>query len=120
MELKTLINMWFQNWETGDFINLPITENFCHTSPFDKISGKKDYLNLVETNKDKFLGYRFKRHDEMYDKKKACVRYTAIQNEFILDVSEWYYIKGELIEAVIAYYHIGEIRNKRKLSNQFS
>jgi SnoaL-like domain len=116
MELKILINKWFQTWENGDFIHLPITDNFCHTSPFGKISGKKAYLNLVEANKDKFLGYHFERHDEIYEEDKACVRYTAIQNDFTLDVSEWYYLKGELIEAIFAYYHIGEIRDERKLS----
>lgn len=117
MDLKELVKRWFTNWEEGDFRDLPISENFKHTSPFGTISGKKDYLKLVEANKDKFLGYRFKIYDEIYDKDKGCVRYTAIQGDFTLDVSEWYYAKNELIEEIIAYYHIGEIRGDRKLSN---
>lgn len=72
---------------------------------------------MVEANKDKFLGYRFEIHDEIYDKDKACVRYTAIQGDFHLDVSEWYFAKNALIEEIVAYYHIGEIREDRKLSN---
>ena len=51
-----------------------------------------------------------------YFENKACVRYKAIQGDFSLDVSEWYYIKNDLIEEIIAYYHIGEIRDERKLS----
>ncbi len=47
----------------------------------------------------------------------ACVRYTAIQGDFILDVSEWHFVKNDLIEAIVAYYHIGEIRDDRKLAN---
>lgn len=116
MELKSLVKKWFDSWEKGDFLNLPISENFRHTSPFGTINGRKQYISLVEKNQDKFLGYRFEIHDEIYNKDKACVRYTAIQGDFTLDVSEWYYIRNELIEEIVAYYHIGEIRDERKLS----
>ena len=117
MELKGLAKKWFNKWEEGDFHHLPISENFMHTSPFGTINGKKEYLSLVEANQDKFLGYRFEIRDEIYDKDKACVRYTAIQGDFTLDVSEWYFAKNDLIEEIVAYYHIGEIRDDRKLSN---
>jgi len=116
MKINYLVEEWFSKWEIGDFNHLPIAENFKHTSPFGTINGKIEYLNLVEKNKDKFLGYKFNLLDEIYFENKACVRYTAIQGEFSLDVSEWYYIKNDLIEEIIAYYHIGEIRDERKLS----
>ena len=54
----------------------------------------------------------------MYEHDMACVRYTAKQNpDFSLDVSEWYYVKDNLIEKVIAYYHIGEIKGERVIEN---
>jgi len=117
MELESLVKKWFDKWLEGDFYNLPVSENFQHISPFGTISGKKNYINLVESNKDKFLGYRFEILDEIYDKDKACVRYKAIQVDFSLDVSEWYYISNDLIDKIVAYYHIGEIRDDRKLAN---
>ena len=117
MNLKSLVKTWFNKWDEGDFLNLPISENFKHTSPFGTINGKEEYIKLVEANKDKFLGYRFDIHDEIYDKKKACVRYTAVQGDFKLDVSEWYYAENDAIEKIVAYYHIGEIREERKLSD---
>jgi hypothetical protein len=115
MNIKHLVKTWFEKWDDGDFYHLPVSDNFKHTSPFGTISGKKEYLSLVESNKEKFLGHRFQIHDEIYDNDRACVRYTAIQGDFRLDVSEWYYIKNDLIEEIIAYYHIGEIREDRKL-----
>lgn len=118
MNLKSLVKNWFDKWEEGDFLHLPISENFKHTSPFGTINGKKQYLNLVQENKNKFLGYRFEINDEIYNVDKACVRYTAIQGDFRLDVSEWYYFKNNLIQEIVAYYHIGEIRDERKLSKQ--
>ncbi len=118
MEIKDLVKRWFQLWESGDFNALPIAENFKHTSPFGTIDGKKTYLELVEANKDKFLGHRFELHDALYGESKACVRYTTTQGDFSMEVSEWYYVKDNLISEIIAYYHIGEIREERKLSGQ--
>jgi len=119
MTTEVLIKIWFDKWNNGDFINLPITENFEHVSPFGKVQGKEAYLKLVTENKDKFLGYSFKIHDSIFKPESACVRYTANQGlDFTLDVSEWYYIKNNLIEKVVAYYHIGEIRKERLYKTQ--
>ena len=59
MDAKILIEKWFNKWEDGDYLNLPISNDFKHISPYGVISGKKEYIDLVEANKDKFLGYRF-------------------------------------------------------------
>lgn len=117
-KLKKLIHQWFSKWREGDFYNLPIAKYFKHTSPFGTILGKEEYFKLVEANKQKFLGYTFEILDEIYEKDKACVRYTAVQGDFRLDVSEWYYIRNNLIEEIIAHYHIGEIKEDRRLTNQ--
>ena len=118
MDLSKLVAEWFDRWQTGDFLNLPVTENFTHTSPFGTIRGKQAYISLVKANRQKFLGYRFDIHDTIIDQDRACVRYTATQGDFGLDVSEWYYGKDNLIDKIIAYYHIGEIREDRELSRQ--
>ncbi|NER15041.1 hypothetical protein GWK08_16415 [Leptobacterium flavescens] len=118
MELRELVKRWFKAWEEGDFYNLPITENFSHTSPYGTIDGKKAYTDLVAVNRDKFLGHRFELHDEIYDEDRACVRYTAVQGDFKLEVSEWYFPKDGLIEQIVAYYNIeGEISDERKLKD---
>jgi len=117
MELSELVKKWFVKWEEGDFMDLPISENFIHTSPYGTIKGKGQYISLIEANEEKFLGHRFEIHDEIYEKDKACVRYTAIRDNFRLDVSEWYYPDEEQIKEIIAYYNIeGEISDERKLS----
>ena len=116
MNIQSLIQKWFQCWNDGDFLNIPVSNNFKHTSPFGTICGKEAYLQLVENNRDKFLGYQFQIHDGIYQENIACVRYTGTQGDFSLDVSEWYYTKDNLIEEIIAYYHIGEIQKERQLS----
>jgi predicted enzyme related to lactoylglutathione lyase len=111
-----LIQEWFEKWEKGSFFDLPISEDFKHTSPFGTIEGKKAYIDLVNKNQDKFLGYSFEILDDIYETDKACVRYIARQGrDFKLNVSEWYYIKDNLIHEIVSYYHIGEIRKEREL-----
>lgn len=118
MDMKKLVKQWFDKWDKGDFHQLPVSDNFKHTSPFGTIDGKQAYIGLVQENQDKFLGYVFEIHDEMYEKDKACVRYTAKQGEdFTLDVSERHYEEEGLIGAIVAYYHIGEVREERKIDN---
>ena len=110
MSTKQIAKKWFDKWEEGDFRNLPISEHFKHTSPYGIIDGKKAYINLVEANKDKFLGHRFEIHDIIYDKNKACIRYTAIQEDFTLEVSEWHYMEANKIKEIVAFYNIEEER----------
>ena len=117
MELKELVDKWYKVWDEGDFLNIPVTENFKHTSPYGTIAGKESYLNLVEANKDKFLGNRIVLHDELYEHDRACVRYTVSKGDFSMEVSEWFYKGEDQIREIIAYYNIeGEISEERKLS----
>ena len=116
MNSKEIIDKWFQCWNSGQYRKIPITDQFEHTSPFGTIEGKNNYLEIVEKNEDKFLGYTFTIHDAIYGDQHACVRYVGSQGDFSLEVSEWYYFKNDLIDRIIAYYHIGEIREDRKLN----
>lgn len=112
VDSKLIVQKWFKTWESGDYLNLPISDNFKHTSPYGTIKGKKEYLNLVQSNKEKFLDHQFQILDGIYEENKACLRYLAIQGDFRLEVSEWYYIlKGEIVE-IVAYYNIEEERIK--------
>ncbi len=114
--MELLIKSWFDLWASGDYLNLPISDNFKHTSPFGTIHGKVAYLDLIRENEAKFLGYTFEVVDTLFEKDRACVRYIARQgDDFHLEVSEWYYPEGDLIGEIVAYYHIGDIKEDRKL-----
>lgn len=108
MSTKKIVLSWFEQWESGDFLNLPVTKKFKHTSPYGTVEGKQEYIELVGANIDKFIGHQFIIHDLIEYKKKACVRYTAIQGDFRLEVSEWHFIKKNKIKEIIAYYNIDE------------
>lgn len=116
MDSKALVHKWFDKWESGDFLNLPITDDFRHKSPYGTIDGKAAYLDIVSANREQFLGHRFELHDELYAEGRACVRYTGRKKDFALEVSEWYRFRDGLIAEIVAYYNIeGEISEERKL-----
>lgn len=117
MRIEKLVKKWYKKWEKGDYTNLPITDDFVHTSPFGSIHGKEHYLKIIAANEDKFLNYKFVIEDKIFKKNKACIRYKAIQGDFELDVSEWHYAKKGLIKSIVSYYHIGEIKEGRKLKD---
>ncbi len=86
LKTESLIERWFSQWEKGDFHDLPVTDDFRHTSPFGTITGKTEYEKLVDDNREKFLGDHFEIKDKIIEEDKACVRYTAVQGDFSLDV----------------------------------
>ena len=106
MVSEKLAREWFRLWESGEFHELPITDDFTHTSPYGTIEGKTAYLDLVKVNRDKFLGHTFKIHDLITTDGKACIRYTAIKESFRLEVTEWHYLRDHLIHKIVAYYNI--------------
>lgn len=108
MALKTsaIIRKWFEAWESGNYRDIPVTDDFRHTSPYGTIVGKNAYLDLVAANEDKFLGHTFQIHDALYGETTACVRYTGKREDLSLDVSEWYTIEGNKIREIISYYNI--------------
>ena len=114
--MHPLVEKWFECWEKGNYIEIPITEEFIHESPYGVISGKSKYLEIVSANKDKFLGQSFLVRDYIEQMNKACVRYKVFSEGFEMEVTEWYYFEKSLISKIVAYYNIeGEISESRKL-----
>ncbi len=117
MKARELVHKWFECWESNNFLNIPVTDDFTHTSPYGVISGKNEYLKIVEQNRDKFLNHKFIILDELFDDQVACVRYKAVQPEFELEVTEWHKVRENKISEIIAYYNIpGEVRSDRKIT----
>ncbi len=120
MDIKELVETWFLKWNEEDYQNIPIAEGFKHTSPYGTVDGKQTYLDLIESNKDKFLNNKIQLHDTLYEDDRACARYTIVNSAvgFTMDVSEWFYKKGDLIGEIVAYYNIeGDISEERKLKD---
>jgi len=56
--LPSPVAQWFDCWNSGDIDNLPLADDFRHKSPFGTIETKARYLEIVNKNRDSFLGNR--------------------------------------------------------------
>ncbi len=110
MTARELLIKWFDCWEAGDIDELPIADAFRHQSPYGVIDGKAAYMALINENKEQFLNHRFILHDIVSEDGRACVRYTAVQGSFRMEVTEWHYVENDLIVEVFSYYDIKERR----------
>ncbi|MBT8234927.1 MAG: nuclear transport factor 2 family protein [Bacteroidia bacterium] len=110
MTIQELVTAWFELWTTGNFEELPLAENFTHTSPYGIVNGRENYMNLARTNKEAFTGNTFDIHETLFDGNRGCIRYTMKSPTGTLEVSEWIHESNGMISKIIAYYNLQEER----------
>ena len=118
MNPKALSDAWFDAWNSGNYKAIPVSDDFRHTSPYGTIEGRRTYLEIVESNKDKFLGNEIQIHDQVVEGNRCVVRYTIKNPAYEMEVTEWMYCRGNQIREIISYYNIeGEISESRELND---
>ena len=45
---ETLAKVWIERWNEGAPDLIPLAENFTHTSPFERVEGRRTYLDWVK------------------------------------------------------------------------
>lgn len=110
--LNPVVQKWLQCWEQGDIDNLPITDDFSHSSPFGLIKPKSRYLEIVNKNKADFLGNSLKVIDHIEEGDKACIQFEQKNKNTGLEmtVCEWYELEGDKIKAIQSFYNIGDAK----------
>ena len=112
--LHPTIQHWFDAWDSVQPENIPVTDDFAHTSPFGTISPKSKYMDIVAKNRENFLGNQIIILDYIQEDNSHCVRYS-LKNEntgLEMSVCEWLILEGGLIREVHAYYNIGDAQLK--------
>ena len=103
---------WFECWESGKVEELPIAEDFRHTSPFGTIRPKSKYMDIVNKNKKDFLSNTLKVTRQIKDDNNVCVQFEQKNNNTDLEmtVCEWYVIERDKITEIRSFYNIGNAR----------
>ena len=110
-ELPPPVARWFSCWNTGAIDDLPITDDFRHTSPFGTIQTKARYLEIVNKNRDAFLGNKLTVLRQMVDGDNVCVQFRQTREDdpgFEMIVCEWYVVDGDRIREIESFYNIGD------------
>ena len=110
-ELPSPVAQWFACWNSGVIDNLPLTDDFRHKSPFGTIESKTRYLEIVNKNRDSFLGNRLTVLKQIVDGNNVCLQFRQTRDddpEFEMIVCEWYVIDGDMIREIESFYNIGD------------
>ena len=107
--LHPVVKQWFDCWNENQIEDLPISDDFAHTSPFGTIRGKQRYLEIVEKNRQDFLGNVLTVIKQITEGNQVCVQFHQKNENTGLEmtVCEWYVIDGELIQEIRSFYNIG-------------
>ena len=110
-KLPAPVARWFACWNSGAIDDLPITDDFRHTSPFGTIETKARYLEIVNKNRDSFLGNRLEVLRQIVEGDNVCVQFRQTREDnpdFDMTVCEWYVLDGDGIKAIESFYNIGD------------
>ena len=112
--LHPIVKKWFDCWNTGNIEDLPVSEDFSHTSPFGTIESKSKYMDIVLKNKKDFLGNTLTVLKQIREGNTICVQFEQKNKNTGLEmtVCEWYEIEGDKIEQIRSFYNIGNAEIK--------
>ncbi len=112
VEVHPVVRQWFSCWETGNLNDLPILDDFSHSSPFGTIETKARYLEIVRKNISDFLGNKLTVVDQIKEGDKVCVQFEQKNANTGLEmrVCEWYTLEGDRIKEIRSFYNIGDAR----------
>lgn len=107
--MHKLIEKWFQCWNSGEIDDLPIADDFIHTSPFGIIESKPRYMEIVNKNRQDFLGNKLSVIKHICQGNQACVQFEQHNSNTGLQmtVCEWYELEGDVIKSIRSFYNVG-------------
>ena len=113
-DLHPVVAKWISCWDSGKVDDLPITNDFSHTSPFGTIAPKEKYMDIVHKNKADFLGNTLTVKKQIREGNQVCVQFEQHNKNTGLKMSvcEWYVIEGDLIKEIRSFYNIGNAELK--------
>lgn len=114
LNLHPVVKKWFRCWEKGNIEELPIADDFSHTSPFGTIKPKAKYLEIVGKNRKDFLGNTLTVTQQIKEGSQVCVQFEQKNKNTGLEmtVCEWYVLEGDLIKEIRSFYNIGNAEIK--------
>jgi len=102
---RNLADAWFDAFRERDIskLELVLTEDFTHTSPYGEIKGREAYLDLVRQNPEAFFNPVIKILDIVEGDNKFAVRYLVNDNP----ACDCIYARDGRIAEIFSYYHVG-------------
>ena len=100
---------WIDLWNKGEPDQIPLTEDFVHTSPYGRVEGRKTYLewvkplarqNVTSLNVLRTIG----------GSDQAVVHFEMHTPAGTIQVCDWITVEGDQIAEIHSFYDATELR----------
>ena len=110
-ETERLARAWIEGWQRGEPDEIPLAQDFIHTSPLGVINGRDDYLEQTKPLAAKNV-VSLDIIDVVAGEGRAAIIYTAATPNGKMDACDWVECRGGKITAVTAYYDATHIPHR--------
>lgn len=106
-----LARLWIELWNEGKPDDIPLAEDFVHTSPFGVMSGKTQYLETVKPlAAENVTELTIK--SILSNDKEAAIRFTMKSPNGPIEVVDWVSVENGLIIAITSFYDPSKLPNQ--------
>ena len=98
-----LAKTWIEAWNEGKPDDIPLAENFTHSSPFGTVSGREKYLNWVKPLAAKNVA-SLKIIRILGDENEAAVWFEMKTQGSVVRTVDWLQTQGGEISSITSFY----------------
>lgn len=106
---EALARIWLDYWNQGTPDDIPLAENFKHTSPFGCVEGRKKYLDWVKPLSAKNT-VDLKIQRIISGPNQAVVHFEMETPSGIIPAADWVVVSGDKIVEVHSFYDASLLR----------
>ena len=100
---KRLARQWIEIWGSGDPLALPLANDFVHVSPFGRLEGRDNYLDVVRPMAKENVA-ALEVQEVIGEGDTACVAFTMETPNGPVPCCDWVVVEGDRIRSVHSYY----------------
>jgi hypothetical protein len=100
---EKLARIWIEGWIAGKPDDIPLAENFTHSSPFGTVSGREKYLEWVKPLADKNVA-ALKILKTVGEEDEAAMWFEMKTPNSVVQCCDWVQTKDGRIVAINSFY----------------
>ena len=108
---ETLARVWIDYWNKGTPDDIPLAENFKHTSPFGCVQGRKKYLDWVKPLAAKNVT-ELEILRTVSSLNEAAIHFEMQTPKGPIHVCDWVVVKDGEITEIHSFYDATELRDQ--------
>ena len=108
---ESLARLWIECWNQSRPDDIPLAENFVHTSPFGRVEGREVYLEWVKPLAAQNVA-QLDIQRSMGTDDEAVVHFEMTTPTGVISVCDWVSVKDNEIVAVHSLYDASELKSQ--------